>query len=530
MRHIFSAAFALVLAVGHAQAGTFYDLNTPSAQLTGLSHNGRIAGLYNNGAAYRWAKDRGVVEVAGFNSINGMSSWGQPLAGAAVDGEGNTVAAVAFSNADVAGGPIVIGPWPGGVAQDSFLSSAYDVSDNGIVVGLAIDENQDYFAFRWTSAEGMSRLPVNRPQNPSRANAISADGSTIVGWNDQDNGGRTAVIWRDSVPMDLVDAEGNAVGEALAVNADGSVVVGLSYLNSKTGALEAWRWTQETGVQGIGCYDDGFMCGPAFAFAVSDDGNTVVGASGFGFNRLATIWTPETGMQLLSDVVTAQGVVIPDGWTLSSAGGVSADGKMIGGWGLSPTVLTSFVIDLHETEPTHARVTASGTVNWNDLPDGPFAGVPEGTEVTMEFLIALDGQTELDPGQATRYPIVLDSFQLRAGEANDTMIATEFGPGLILSNDYPLSDGIHLFDSPMATDGQTMEFELFNPGGDLFDSDDLSRINRSFGPEYFEKISWIVSQQGGSFGMFMNLNFVSVHDADGSDDEIFADGFENAPD
>ncbi|HEY0231029.1 MAG TPA: hypothetical protein VGC55_07245, partial [Dokdonella sp.] len=123
-----------------------------------------------------------------------------------------------------------------------------------------------------------------------------------------------------------------------------------------------------------------------------------------------------------------------------------------------------------------------------------------------------DGAVELEPGEDTRYAIELDTFQLSAGDASDTLIATDFGPGVQIANDYPLSDGIHLLDSPTATAGQTMEFELFNPGGDMFDSDDLDRINRSFGPEFFEKISWIVAQGGGSFGMYMDLQSVSIHD------------------
>ena len=72
-------------------------------------------------------------------------------------------------------------------------------------------------------------------------------------------------------------------------------------------------------------------------------------------------------------------------------------------------------------------------------------------------------------------------------------MSTADGPSVGITNDYPKSDGIHLFSTPTAS-GQAFEFELFNPGGDMFDSDDLNRINRTFGPEFFEKISWDVSQ------------------------------------
>ncbi|MET0227073.1 MAG: hypothetical protein ABW187_11565, partial [Dokdonella sp.] len=509
MRASLFSGIVFALFAGYATAaGTFTDVGLGGAQLTALSRNGRVATGIAGGSAWRWNKDRGAVLLDGFADANGMNSWGQPVTGSALDGDGNTVAALAYSNYDVAGGAVLVGGYTGGVAQGGFLSSAYDASDNGVVVGLAIDDGSNYFAFRWTAAEGMTRLDVNRPATSSRANAISTDGSTIVGWNDQDDGSRTGVIWQDGVPLDLADADGNPVGEALAVNSDGSVVVGSGY-NPETGGSEAWRWTAATGVQGIGCVDN-VGCGPAYGLAVSDDGNVVVGASGFGFSRLATIWTPDAGMQLVSDYATAHGLTIPNGWTLSSAGGISADGRTIGGWGLGPVSQSSWVIDLHDAPPTEAVIEAHGTVNWNDLPSGPFAGVPLGTKVTMSFRVTTDDAFELEPGEDTRYPIELDTFQLHAGDASDGLTATDFGPGLQIVNDYPLSDGIHLFTTPTVTPGQTMEFELFNPGGDMFDSDDLDRINRTFGPEFFKKISWIVSQ--GSSGMYMDLQSVSVYD------------------
>jgi hypothetical protein len=80
-----------------------------------------------------------------------MNSWAQPIAGAVHDDDGNEVAAIAYSNAPVVG-PRVIGPYPGGIELDGFLSSAYGVSDDGTAVGLAYDETANPIAFRWTAA------------------------------------------------------------------------------------------------------------------------------------------------------------------------------------------------------------------------------------------------------------------------------------------------------------------------------------------------------------------------------------------
>ncbi|HUD42435.1 MAG TPA: hypothetical protein VMR06_10630 [Dokdonella sp.] len=515
-------AFALALLAGGAQAASFTVIDVPAGQTTGLSHNGRIVSGIAGKAAWRWTPARGAEILTGFSDTNGMSGWGQPLAGATTDGDGNTVAAVAYSNSNLVG-PTVIGPFPGGgPGFDGHASTAYDVSDTGVAVGLAYDATNNPIAFRWSAAEGMTRLPVNRPANYSRANAISADGSTIVGWNDQDNGGRTGVIWRGDQVIDLT-YNGEGVGEALATNSDGSVVVGTSVMTEL--GSEAWRWTAATGVQPIGFI--GFM-GTAFGFGVSDDGNVVVGASGFGWDRSAVIWTPETGMQLLSDYAAAQGAEIPAGWTLMTASAVSADGKTIAGWGMNDVGLNPFVLDLHASEATQALVEATGTVNWNDLTSGPFAGLPVGTQVSMSFRITAEDALEMEPDQATKYPVVLDSFRLESGAASETLVANAAGPGLILSNDYPKSDGIHLFSTPTATAGQTLEFELFNPGGDLFDSDSLARINRTFGPEFFEKIAWSVQADGGATGMWLDLESVTITDV-GQSDTLFADGFDDAP-
>lgn len=551
MRFIAVAALAASAFASPAHAGTFYPV-AENTGVAGLSHNGRIAtGViatgFNGAPAWRWSPETGIQPIPDFLDAIGMSAWAQPIAGAVYDDDGYEVAAIAYSNAPVIG-PVVVGPYPGGIEVDGYLSSAYGVSNEGMAVGLAYDETGNAVAFRWTGADGMSRLPVNRPDTFSRANGISHDGSTVFGWNDLQDGYRAGVIWQNGVPIDLTDADGLPVGEALAANGDGSVVVGGGYYTAN--GSEAWRWTAATGAQPIGILPvdapaaerpapsrqparadltrpstvpapAGFLPPESFAFAVSDDGNVVVGASGRWPIRTASIWTPEAGMETLADYVSARGVTIPDGWFLAAATAISADGRTIGGWGIGPNdVMAGFVIDLHSGQPTDAIVEAHGTVGYNDLTSGPFAGVAEGTPVTLSFVLSPDG-IELNPGRATSYPIRLDTFALTAGAASETLVANADGPAAMITNDYPRSDGIHLFATPTAS-GQVFEFELFNPGGDMFDSDDANRINRSFGPAFFEKIAWQIID--GNESLWVSLDSVSIHDAVA--DAIFVHGFE----
>ena len=541
MRISLYAGLVLTLAAGHAAAGSFTDVGVVGGQLTSLSYNGRIAGGIGGGGAWRWNKDSGAVVMGGFVSSNGMNSWGQPMVGAYTpDANGaDAVAAMWYTNSDLLGAPDIIGGYPGtGGGTGQGISEAYGISDDGIAVGLAYDETNNPIAFRWTAGEGMTRLTVNRPTTFSRANGISRDGHTIFGWNDQEDGVRSGVIWQDGVPRDLVDVNHNPIGEALAASSNGSVVVGGNYFGD-SGADEAWRWTAATGVQSIGFITgapgkpgkrhafpmpsdrsekadiklgtgpQGFFPPQAYAFAVSDDGNVVVGASGIFPVRHAFIWTPDTGMVWLSDYAAAHGVTIPAGWDLNTADGVSADGQVIAGWGFNGNSVASFVIDLHSSRTYKAAFTARGTVAFNDLTSGPFAGTPEGTPVTMNFVASPNG-FEISPGQYTAYPIMLPTFKLRAGNVTETLVSTTDGPLVGITNDYPKSDGIHLFTTPTSS-GQGFEFELFNPGGNMYDSDDLNRINRTFGPEFFEKTSWMVTQ--GDHMMWIELQSVTISDA-----------------
>jgi probable HAF family extracellular repeat protein len=507
MRVCHLAGLIGLLVSGAATAGSFTSVNQPGSQLIALSEHGRIAtgGFQGADASFRWTRDRGGSLIKGYSGMQGMNSWGQPLVGQALDANQNWVAAIAYSNAEFFD-PILVGALPGAQALDGMASSGYDSADDGTVVGLSYNAQGNAVAFRWNAATGIAELPRLDADSYARANAISRDGHVVIGWNDTETGYRRAVKWTDGVISELLDAQSLQVGEALGVNRNGSVIVGTG---AGADGKEAWRWTAATGVQPIGIITSGSFFDRAYAFGVSDDGNLIGGASGFGFQREAVVWTPSTGMIKLTDFLTARGIAVPQGWLLNSVTAVSGDGRVLGGWGLDPNnAINSFVIELDSVPAQDAIVEAQGIVVYNDLVNGPFVGVPEQTPVTLTLRATPDG-FEIEPGQHVAYPIDFTRTRLQAGAASDTLANVQNGL-LRISNDYPRSDGIHLFETPMSTPQTTMEFELFNPGGDLFDSSDLNNINRTFGPEHFEKAAWMVFQ--GDFAMVIQLQSVTIED------------------
>ena len=91
----------------------------------------------------------------------------------------------------------------------------------------------------------------------------------------------------------------------------------------------------------------------AYAFAVSDDGNVVVGASGDDA-REAFVWTRTTGIFRLEDYLVALGVELDD-WRLDTALAISSDGTIIAGWGYRGTPALPARAELDRRRPAALR-------------------------------------------------------------------------------------------------------------------------------------------------------------------------------
>ena len=184
-------------------------------------------------------------------------------------------------------------------------------------------------AFVWTAAGGLVGLTPPGPGTwRTNAEAISADGRVVVGdWINVDAGTRDAFRWTAETGM-----VGLGAFAASAVSDDGSVVVGT--LGSGP-TFEAFRWTEATGIVPLG------TLGPnneSRARGVSRDGSRVVGyiTSTLDDSSQAFIWDAEHGMRLLKDRLEQDCGLDLTGWTLTQAWDVSNNGPTIVGRGINP--------------------------------------------------------------------------------------------------------------------------------------------------------------------------------------------------
>ncbi len=240
-------------------------------------------------------------------------------------------------------GMVGLGYLPPVVAgEEAVISNAEGVSGDGsIAVGWNYFNGPCYSGefgpvcdartsgFTWTSAGGLA------PFSPSTAlpRDVSASGAVIVG--EGVNGSNLEAFRYDpSGGFELLGRlAGHARSDANAVSADGSTVVGQSSVGSTP--WEAFRWTEAGGMQGLGDLNSGAF-GGSEALGVSGDGSLVVGTAPSDTGSTAFIWDEAHGMRALAQILIDELGLDLTGWTLTRATDISGDGSVIVGWGMNP--------------------------------------------------------------------------------------------------------------------------------------------------------------------------------------------------
>jgi probable HAF family extracellular repeat protein len=137
----------------------------------------------------------------------------------------------------------MFGPFPGQQDQTAAFGLS-GTAQSPVAVGATIN-GSDMFgatfnAFRWTPAGGLQNIGV--PGIGSIATAVSADGLVIVGEH-QLSGFWRAFRWTASTGMEDIGTLGGPESAAIAVNKDGTVIVGASLTCGSTGSSQAFRHT-----------------------------------------------------------------------------------------------------------------------------------------------------------------------------------------------------------------------------------------------------------------------------------------------
>ncbi|MCA9279576.1 MAG: PEP-CTERM sorting domain-containing protein [Phycisphaeraceae bacterium] len=166
---------------------------------------------------------------------------------------------------------------------------------------------------------------------------ISGDGSTVVAYALDTNGAGQPARWTKSGGLEsLGEIPGawslTANGEALGVNYDGSVITG-----SSPGALgrEVFRWTQATGMVGLGDLNS-LSITQAYGRAISDDGAVIVGQGDYSYGLPGPLygesfrWTESSGLVGLGHLTS------PPAQQYGIAMGCSSNGDVVVGWATTP--------------------------------------------------------------------------------------------------------------------------------------------------------------------------------------------------
>jgi uncharacterized membrane protein len=191
-----------------------------------------------------------------------------------------------------------------GVTGLGFEDAAAVSADGSVVVGYRLAGNRAE-PMRWTARAGAQSLMAGVAVGGGAAHGVSANGETIVGefeTKEHDESGERDVAFRWATELGFEQLErGDAThiwSEARGISADGAAVVGLR--RHRTAHDEAFRWTRESGVVGLGVLPGNAT---SVAYAVSADGAIVVGCCSDYLTTEAFRWSRRSGMVSLATML-----------------------------------------------------------------------------------------------------------------------------------------------------------------------------------------------------------------------------------
>ncbi|MDV7697179.1 T9SS type A sorting domain-containing protein [Chryseobacterium soli] len=313
-----------------------------------ISDNGVVSMHTSGGGIFKWDAANGLVQIG--NLTNGYPAAGRTL----VSGDGTKIASsVTNTNTnfnEIATYDTGTAAWTnhGGLVPtgwDGSVSSTWGMTaDGNTIVGLGWLTAASAHAVKWDAVNGVTDLGSIIAGRSSRANAVNNDGTVIVGWQDEDDGTRSGAKWVNGVESFITDSNGDNVGEAGGVSADGNTIIGAAMPNP-------YVWSTTAGLVYI-THPNSSAFFRGGATGISADGRRVIGffrpfaappMSGEGF-----IWTSAAGRINLNDYAAGLGINT-QGVTMSLPLAISGDGKKIAGVGTNASgQIVAFYLDLSE--------------------------------------------------------------------------------------------------------------------------------------------------------------------------------------
>jgi uncharacterized membrane protein len=210
-----------------------------------------------------------------------------------------------------------------GTPTTGVSSGAYAISPDGStvigVLGIAPGSGgSSPLVFRRIGGGANETLALQPGMFYPQVTGISDDGGTVVGIVNGYGGGGQAVVWRGAGSAEVLpNLPGAPASQALAVNGDGTVIVGWSGRGYPFDNMPV-RWVNGV-VEALGLPPG---CNWGWAKAVSADAGAIVGSGWIGGASKAFMWTASEGMSLLEPLAPSIAI---------DASSISADGRFVAG-------------------------------------------------------------------------------------------------------------------------------------------------------------------------------------------------------
>ncbi|MAO22456.1 MAG: hypothetical protein CMJ25_17050 [Phycisphaerae bacterium] len=241
---------------------------------------------------------------------------------------------------------------PDAIITDGNMASAWGLSGDGSTVsGFYWYTGAHARPSKWNRDTGVTSLPVTAGLS-ARVNALSVDGSVVVGWEATPTGPWQPTVWRDEVKIRISESPGGSTAEA--VSSDGNFVAGNALETTTQNRVPTlWEWDGSSYIE----QRLGLLPGtPAFsgwgiAWGVSDDGSTVVGTNFYSINPGGSadgfVWTEATGLMNAMDYFALIGVDLSGIIDIRAVDAISPDGSTFAatGFHLSTGDLRTVIIN-----------------------------------------------------------------------------------------------------------------------------------------------------------------------------------------